>query len=1024
MAAESSKSSSPVDLPQDSPVASSGGLPRGQCKSLPSILIPTGGEKGPALMYVLPQGQKAYQCGFCDVCFDAVRDLYSHVNVHLSTNPYKCGYCKTSYKTNFSLTVHVKTHRMFLCLSQGDLQNGQCGNSAAPMNLDLQSLRSISSIPTGIERRDDASPDQKGSLGGKAGRQTPQREKYVVLVDEGELHPSKSKVLGRSANTGELTLEDRPRTASARSQSPGNEQTVCVEPKAEPPTRERGVANFPDVTVDYGNNDSDNDDHDGDDFEEDEHPPDSQGSLSSLKAESAPLPSTSRMLVHIDSLLARNSEITQKADDLNHTFFQKQEESEEDASNLDGGDAHRQLRSHSRGRKNQNRRKEAQNPKSKLDTRNVQRKQSAAKKKKTKTKKPLPHQEEDIKPSQQSTHEQYGALKPFACSLCGDKFADPKLVSEHFRGVHKVGKDQILLPDSSKGQSDGEQETAVHGEKDNSSAAGASKSDCFSCPVCERPFKFCQDLMQHIELGHENDLRPFQCGMCCRRFKQTAHLRDHFDAFHGSGLTRAKRLKLSRSGSSAVQDLNLDASLPIHFAPDGALFGQKDSCDVVCKKETVDAPDMAAGIGENSLLGDLARRGSDQIPAQNPSSFITDHDPEATYPDDCSVWPTDAGEDKSQLGPCLQQHTAPEPSTSPARPFLCSFCKEEFEDVKLIRIHVQSVHKFDKNHAAAANPDQSFFSDKDLGGSEGDERGQDDSQGFSKLIRCYVCEKPFRLRQELGRHVLTDHGEKEMRLFECSLCGRMFKRGHYIRIHFKLCHDDSFSSHQCPQCGKKFPVLYQLTRHEKTCSLTREPKKTSGNREGRAVKRDKDDKAQGKASSKCDNKGGKRRSDICYICGTITHQLQQHIKIHQTVGAYQCRFCSKTFRHRSVLHKHLNLHTHEKTYVCDTCGKSFATLYSWKIHRNTHTNERPYKCELCGRGFNAMSHLGVHKMRHYQDKRHQCDKCERKFYTKTNLKKHALTHTDLRPFSCKECGKTYRCWGSLKYHKDHKHPLG
>ncbi|GMT10477.1 hypothetical protein PFISCL1PPCAC_1774, partial [Pristionchus fissidentatus] len=263
-------------------------------------------------------------------------------------------------------------------------------------------------------------------------------------------------------------------------------------------------------------------------------------------------------------------------------------------------------------------------------------------------------------------------------------------------------------------------------------------------------------------------------------------------------------------------------------------------------------------------------------------------------------------------------------------------------------------------------------------------------------VGCPLCDAKFSGNYVLSDHLRLEHGEVDIRPFECDICGLPNRTANALRNHKKK-HLPARGEFHCEICDMHFPKYTGLERHQK----------------------------------------------------------QRHGVVTDSALAMQpkdfgCPLCEERYSYQSHLDTHLERdHADVDTgnFECTECGRSFKTHRAAVSHKKTHqttpfdarNGEIDYRfpCDLCARRFEKWEGLVFHQRQVHQIVSDECKRLEKEIdygvqcpvceqYYKGN---HALSchiqkeHPDFegRLFVCVDCDAGFKHYARLRQHRTHKH---
>ncbi|XP_039449954.1 zinc finger protein 883-like isoform X1 [Culex pipiens pallens] len=345
--------------------------------------------------------------------------------------------------------------------------------------------------------------------------------------------------------------------------------------------------------------------------------------------------------------------------------------------------------------------------------------------------------------------------------------------------------------------------------------------------------------------------------------------------------------------------------------------------------------------------------------------------------------------------------------------FKCSACEKTFEQRRAALRHLMrhGYVKRDRVQCKLCPMLQTFVnktylekhrveheSSKDVsasGSSSEKESDSDDlSQDGASEFKCTDCNKTFREKRLLNRHIRRHEAIKESK-FPCKLCdvrcGSKRELITHEEMHARKQQTTIVSTEKVP------PIILERNNHTvykcPDCALIFTKQRVYSTHALRHV----------------NVKNGTFKCETCGVCCPTRRNQLEHIRKHragkviaptqQDNFPFECPECGKKFPLRKYLIQHVRRHeaVESGTFQCKICAKFFSTGVELARHEKIHEGKdklEKFKCSECGFICASRSSFVWHLKRHeaIRSGKFECKVCGKKMGSKHELEVHTRRH--------------------------------
>ena len=195
------------------------------------------------------------------------------------------------------------------------------------------------------------------------------------------------------------------------------------------------------------------------------------------------------------------------------------------------------------------------------------------------------------------------------------------------------------------------------------------------------------------------------------------------------------------------------------------------------------------------------------------------------------------------------------------------------------------------------------------------ERKKRRRQILSDRFQCNQCEKSYKVKVELKKHIDKIHRGLK---YQCEECPDVLSSSQSLRRHIRNVHELVLRSSRCDVCGKCFKEIDHLRKHMKIHEDA-------------------------------------TKSFVCQSCGKLLKNnasLRTHIRImHERNFKKTCEECGKRFPNMHNLKIHMEMvHLKGELFMCQICGKEMIGKNRLRNHMMTHPKGQKFvTCDQCGK---------------------------------------------------------------------------
>ncbi len=257
----------------------------------------------------------------------------------------------------------------------------------------------------------------------------------------------------------------------------------------------------------------------------------------------------------------------------------------------------------------------------------------------------------------------------------------------------------------------------------------------------------------------------------------------------------------------------------------------------------------------------------------------------------------------------------------------CDVCQKKFTNTNIKR-HIISCRRKEMKIKIKTKKRKSSTKSTPLIQCESESQSDEEPIDVSKegLYNCQHCNKKFKIKSSVERHVIRIH---------------KYKQGESFRLVDKVIKPKKvdINATKCLHCDKTFSNTSNMTNHLKKIHNTNKNK----------VEHEKLDRFSYKDSFMIfddEVSPSTNREAKCAQCGHLfqdAYSLQKHIStIHENRSSNKCEFCMNSFSNKQNLNQHVkNRHGKNQEHQCHLCLEFLFDASTLKKHIKRHENKKP-----------------------------------------------------------------------------------